>query len=146
MHYLTWRHAEPSLVLVAVVWYALRSDPRRAGVFGLIAGVCEDLLGGSMTGAHTGGAWTIATTATALFVSALSQRFFADSIPVVAAVVAIATLVSRLFYWTVMSLEGYPAGYARAHFHEALWEALLNAILIAVLMLGTRVLERRTVR
>ncbi len=143
MHYLMWRHAEPSLVLVAVVWYALRTDARRAALFGLIAGVCEDLLGGALTGSGTGGAWTIATPATALLASSLSQRFFADSIPVVAAAVAIATLFRRLLFWIIMSLEGYPKGYAQLHFHEALWEALFNVVLIVALMLAARVVESR---
>ena len=146
MHYLAFRHAEPSAVLVAVVWYALRTDARRAALFGLIAGGCEDLLGGSLTGGGTGGALTIATTATALLVSSLSQRFFADSIPVVGTAVAIATLFLRLLYWAVMSLEGYPRGYAQVHLHQALWEALLNVVLVAVLMLGARLLENRPSR
>jgi rod shape-determining protein MreD len=146
MHYLAFRHAEPSAVLVAVVWYGLRTDARRAALFGLIAGACEDLLGGALTGAGTGGAWTIATTATALLVSSLSQRFFADSIPVVGTAVAIATLFRRLLYWTVMSLEGYPRGYAQVHLHEALWEALLNVVLVILLMLGARMLENRRAR
>ena len=112
MHFLTWHHAEPSLVLVAVVWYALRTDVRRAVLFGLIAGACEDILGGALTGAATGGGWTIATTGTALLVGSLSQGFFADSIPVLTAAVAIGTLLRRLIFWSVLSLEGYPRGYA----------------------------------
>ncbi len=143
MHYATWRHAEPSLVLISVVWYALRTDARRAVLYGLIAGASEDLLGGALTGAGTGGGWTIATTLTALLVSSLSQRFFADSIPVVTAAVAAATLFRRLIFWIVMSLEGYPKGYAGAHFHQALWEALMNVILVMLLMLAARFIERR---
>ena len=143
MHFLTWRHAEPSLVLVAVVWYALRTDLRRAVVFGLIAGACEDILGGALTGAATGGGWTIATTGTALLVGSLSQGFFADSIPVLTAAVAIGTLVRRLIFWSVLSLEGYPRGYAGVHAHQAIWEALMNAAIAAALMLVLRLVERR---
>ncbi len=143
MHYAAWRHAEPSLVLISVVWYALRTDARRAVLYGLIAGACEDMLGGGLTGAGTGGGWTIATTATALLVSSLSQRFFADSIPVVAAAVAVATLLRRLIFWIIMSLEGYPKGYASAHVHQALWEALMNVVLVTALMLAARAVERR---
>jgi len=143
MHFLTWRHAEPSLVVVAVVWYALRTDLRRAVVFGLIAGACEDILGGALTGAATGGGWTIATTATALLVGSLSQGFFADSIPVLTAAVAIGTLVRRLIFWIVLSLEGYPRGYAGVHAHQAIWEALMNAAIAAALMLVFRLVERR---
>ena len=143
MHYFTWHHAEPSLVLVAVVWYALRTDIRRAVVFGLIAGACEDILGGALTGAATGGGWTIATTGTALLVGSVSQGFFADSIVVLTAVVAIGTLVRRLIFWSVLSLEGYPRGYAGVHAHQAIWEALMNAAIAAASILFLRLLERR---
>ncbi len=143
MHFLVWRHAEPSLVLVAVVWYALRTDVRRAVVFGLIAGACEDILGGALTGAATGGGWTLATTGTALLIGSLSQGFFADSIPVLTAAVAIGTLIRRLIFWSVLSLEGYPRGYAGVHAHQALWEALMNAAIAAALMLVFRLVERR---
>lgn len=143
MHFLTWHHAEPSLVVIAVVWYALRTDVRRAVLFGLIAGACEDLFGGALTGAATGGGWTIATTATALLVGSLSQGFFADSIPVLTAAVAIGTLFRRLIFWSVLSLEGYPRGYAGVHAHQALWEALMNAAIAALLMIALRVVERR---
>ncbi len=138
-----WHHAEPSLVLVAVVWYALRTDIRRAAVFGLIAGACEDTLGGSLTGAATGGGWTIATTGTALLAGSLSQGFFADSIVVLTVAVAIGTLLRRLIFWSVLSLEGYPRGYAAVHTHQALWEALMNAAIAAALMLILRLVERR---
>ncbi len=143
MHFLTWHRAEPSLVLVAVVWYALRTDIRRALIFGLIAGACEDIFGGALTGAATGGGWTIATTGTALLAGSLSQGFFADSIVVLTAAVAIGTLVRRLIFWSVLSLEGYPRGYAGVHAHQAIWEALMNAAIAAALMLIVRLAERR---
>ncbi|HEV2261335.1 MAG TPA: rod shape-determining protein MreD [Candidatus Rubrimentiphilum sp.] len=142
MHYAMFRGAEPSLVLVTVVWYALRAGMRRAILFGLIAGAIEDFLGGALSGAPTGGAWTIATTFVALFISALSQRFFSDSVPVVAAVTILATLIRRLIFWSIMSLEGYPHGYATVHFHQALWEAVLNAALMVLLMFAARVMLR----
>jgi len=144
MHFVTWHNAEPSLVLIAVVWYALRTDGGRAVLFGVIAGACEDVLGGAGTAAATGGGWTISTTLTALLVSSLSQGFFADSIPIGAAAVAIATLFRRWIFWIVLSLEGYPRGFAIVHFHQALWEAVMNLLAAAVLMLAARFIERQT--
>jgi len=143
MHFFTWHHAEPSLVLIAVVWYALRTDIRRAVLFGFIAGACEDILGGALTGAATGGGWTIATTGTALAVGSISQGFFADSMVVLTAAVSLGTLLRRLIFWSVLSLEGYPRGYAGLHAHQALWEALMNAAIAAALMLLLRLLDRR---
>lgn len=139
MHYLTFRGAQASAVLLAVAWYALRADLLQAASFGLVAGLCEDIFS-----AQTGIAWTMATPVTALFVSYLSRWFFADSIPILAGVVIVATLVRRMLFWVMMALQGYPPGYARLHLHEALWEALLNAVLVSVLLLFARLRESRT--
>jgi rod shape-determining protein MreD len=141
MHYVTLRGAEASTVLIVVVWYALRADLLHAAAFGLAAGLCEDIFS-----AQTGVAWTAATPLAAMFVSWLSRWFFADSIPILASVVVVATLLRRMLFWVVMALQGYPAGYARLHLHQALWEALLNAILVTVLLLIARWREAREAR
>jgi hypothetical protein len=49
-----------------------------------------------------------------------------------------------MFFWVVMALQGYPTGYARLHLHQALWEALLNALLVTILMLAARLRESRS--
>jgi len=134
VHYVRIRGASPSLVLLVVVWYAVRVDARRAALYGLFAGICEDVLS-----AGTGAAWSISTTLTAVLTSVLSRGFFADSIPLAATMTAVATMLRALFFWIVMSLEGYPSGFAMVHFHQALWEALLNvALMIAVLLVRRR--------
>ncbi len=132
--FLAFRGAAPSAVLVVVVWYAIRVDVRRAGSFGLAAGICTDLLS---TG--TGGAWTVATTLVAIFAALLSRNFFADSLTLAAAVAAVATLLRNGIFWAMMGWQGYPAGLGSIHLHEALWEALLNAILM---VLGTLLARR----
>ena len=142
MHYFVFRNAEISLVLCVVVWYAVRVDTLRAALFGLAAGLCEDVVG-----TQTGGAWTIATTATAIFAGMLSRGFFADSVPLVALIVALATLVRSLLFWIVMALErAYPPGYALLHFHQALWQALLNALFMVAVMLALRYRESVALR
>lgn len=141
VHFVALRGAELSIVLVVVVWYALRSNMLAASIFGLAAGLCEDLLS-----AQTGAAWTLSTTMTAVVVSWLTRWFFADSIPVVAFVVILATLLRRMLFWVVMALEGYPPGYARLHLHEALWEALFNAVFAGIAMIVARRLEERAER
>jgi rod shape-determining protein MreD len=136
-----FRHAEVSVVLVTVVWYAMRVDTRRALLYGLIAGLCEDLLA---TG--TGAAWTIATSVTAILAGAVSRGFFADSIAIVAGLVALATLVRDLVFWIVMALQGYPPGLAGTHFHQSVWQAILDALFVTVVMLLLRYRERATTR
>lgn len=133
MHAVAVRNVVPSFVLVVVVWYAMRVDPRRATLFGLLAGACEDALAPG-----TGASWTIATGASALAASLLWRGFFTDSVPLVAAVTVVATLLRALIFWIVMALFGYPAGLAGMHFHEALFSAVLNVALIIVAMLVVR--------
>jgi rod shape-determining protein MreD len=138
MHFAIVRGAEPSLVLVFVVWFAMRSDMSRALLFGFFAGAGEDVLAFDPSGT-----WTIATTATALLASLPSRRFFEDSIPLFSIVTAGATLLRALLYWIIKSVEGYPAGLATVHLHNALEQALLNAFLAIVVMAILRPLDRR---
>lgn len=132
-HYAAVRGVVPSFVLVVVVWYAVRVDPLRAAVYGLAAGFGEDALAG-----QTGAAWTISTTLTAVLTSLLSRSFFADSIPLAATATVAATLVRALFFWTTMSLEGYPGGLGAMHLREALLAAALNVATMVVAMLVAR--------
>jgi len=133
LHFFAFRHAEISAVLVVVIWYALHADLRRAALFGLIAGACEDVLA-----TQTGAAFTISTTVTAALAGTLSSRFFSDSIPLGFAIMFGATVVRDAFFWTVLALQGYPGGYARMHVHESLWQALLNALVLGCLQLIAR--------
>jgi len=139
MHAFTIHNVEPNLVLVAVVWYAIRVEGWRAAAYGLAAGFALDLL----SFGTTGGAWTIATTAVALVSSTISRGFFADSVPLVATITFVATLVVRLIFWVVMSFEGYPRGLAMIHFHEALFEAVLNALVMTVVIVVNRRFDSR---
>jgi rod shape-determining protein MreD len=136
VHYLAVRNVVPSFVLIVVVWYAIRVDARRAAIYGLAAGLCEDVLS-----AHTGAAWMISTSLSALLASLLSRGFFADSIPLVIAITAIATLVRALCFWIVMALFGYPPGLGPMHFHEALAQAALNVAVVVAAMLVVRRFE-----
>ncbi|MBV8721008.1 MAG: hypothetical protein JO277_02590, partial [Candidatus Eremiobacteraeota bacterium] len=84
---------------------------------------------------------TISTMLTATLTSVLSRGFFADSIPLVSLVTVVATLLRALLFWTVMSIEGYPSGMAGVHFHQALWQSLLDAIVMVAAMLVVRRIE-----
>ncbi len=138
LHFVTIHDVAPSLVLVAVVWFAIRVNTRRAAIYGLAAGVCEDILATA-----TGGAWTISTTLVAIIAGTLSRGFFADSLPLVSLITAVATLLRWLLFWMVMALEGYPSGLATMHFHQALLQAVLNAAVMIAVMLAVRRYEHR---
>ncbi len=139
MHYAIVNGAEPSLVLVAAVWFAMRTgDPAKAALFGFLAGAGEDVLA-----FDPAGTWTIATTVTVLLASLPTRRFFEDSIPLFALVAGCATLLRSFVYWSAKSLEGYPAGLATIHFHKALEASVLNAALAILVMAVARRFERR---
>jgi len=133
VHYFAIRNVVPSFVLAVVVWYAIRVDARRAAIYGLVAGLCEDALS-----AQSGAAWTIATSLSALLASVLSRGFFADSIPLVIAITIVATLVRALLFWVVAALGGYPSGLGGMHLHEAVIASALNAIVMVAAMVVVR--------
>ncbi len=137
VHYIAIRGVVPSLVLLAVVWYAIRVDACRAVLYGLAAGLCEDALS-----AQSGAAWTIATSLSAVLASVLSRGFFADSIPLVIVITVVTTLVRSLLYWIVAALGGYPSGLGLMHLHEAVLASVLNAAVMVVAMLLGRRFER----
>jgi rod shape-determining protein MreD len=136
LHAFAIRDVVPSIVLLVVVWYAIRVDAPRAALFGLAAGLCEDILA-----ATSGGAWTISTTLVAILAGMLSRGFFADSIPLVGTIVAFATLVRSLLFWTVMGIEGYPPGLGALHFHQALLQAAMNVACMLATMFAVRRFE-----
>ncbi|MBC5829537.1 MAG: rod shape-determining protein MreD [Candidatus Eremiobacteraeota bacterium] len=133
LHYFTFRNAECSPVLVVVVWYAIASDFRRATIFGVCAGFLEDALSGG-----TGGAWTASTAVTAFFTAMLSRSFFSDSIPLLAAILVVATLLRNAIFWWMMEIQGYPTGVGYVHFHQTLWQAGYNALFMIASVLLSR--------
>jgi rod shape-determining protein MreD len=133
VHALAIRSVVPSLVLVVVVWYAIRVDARRAAIYGLVAGLCEDVLSPG-----TGAAWMLSTGISAVIASLLSRGFFADSIPPVMGITLVATLLRTLLFWVAMALTGYPAGLGTMHLHEALFAGLLNAAIVVIAMIAAR--------
>jgi len=137
VHYVAIRGVVPSLVLVVVIWYAIRVDARRAALYGLVAGLCEDALS-----AHSGAGWTIATCLSAVVASVLSRGFFADSIPLVILITVVATLIRALIYWVVAALGGYPPGLGAMHLHEAVLASALNVAVMVIAMLAARRFDR----
>jgi rod shape-determining protein MreD len=133
MHIFTFRNVVPSIVLVAVVWYAIRVDATRAAAYGLAAGALEDMLG---TG--TGAAWAISTMIAGVTAQMISRGFFADSFPLVATITVAATCIRQLAFWIVWGFEGYPPGLATMHFHETIVMAAMNAVLMMLVMVISR--------
>jgi rod shape-determining protein MreD len=138
---LTFRGAVPSLVTLAVVLYASRAGARRGAQLALPAGLLLDVFAG------TGGGFTLATTLVAILVGGLSRRMFADGVFAPAFLCGVAILFRDLIFWSVMGLEGYPRGFAIPHLHEALWRALLTALVafIWLVVRGRLVTDKTTI-
>ncbi len=137
VHWLAVRGVVPSLVVIAVVFAAVRMRVTAAVLLGALAGLLEDALGAS------GGAWTIATCAVAVLASWTTRRFFTDSVSVTLGAVALCTLLRAAIFWSIMSLAGYPPGMGTTHLHGALWDTLYTTFIAAVaIIVRTRWNER----
>jgi rod shape-determining protein MreD len=133
------RGAFPSLVLILVIWYAVRSGPREAVLYGTIAGACEDSLAGT-----TGAAWMFSTAFVALIAGALAGVPFARTRLGSAVIVATLTLVRFFAFIIVERIEGRPLALVTLHLHAVLWQSVFNALLLSLaLTVQARILAYR---
>ncbi len=127
--YLTIRGAMPSLVLVVVLWYGLRTNIASGLLFGTVAGALEDALAG-----WTGAAWTLSTAIVGALAGRTAGTVVTESRLWLVPYVAIATIVRYGIATIVLRSEGRVVALPALHAHALLWQALLNA-LIAFLVL-----------
>jgi rod shape-determining protein MreD len=136
---LTLRATVPSFVCIAVVLYAAKAEIRRGVLLAVIAGICEDCVAG------TGGAWTIATTLTALAAGGVARAFFSEGFVALGALVAFGVLLRDAVFWISMSLQGYPRGFAFTHFHAALWQGAFSGLCAMLYLIArSRLVADRT--
>ena len=133
VHQLAIRNVVPSLVLVVVVWYAIRVDARRAALYRISRRVWR-----GRTLAADRRIVDDPTCLSALLAGTLSRGFFADSIPLAASVMVATTLLRALALLDRHGTSGYPSGLGTMHFHETLVQAVLNALVIVVAMIVAR--------
>jgi rod shape-determining protein MreD len=120
-----------SWVLLLVLWYANRTGTAGGFVLGLVAGACEDALAG-----NTGAAWTFSTALVGAGAGRLARTWLGDTKLALVPGVALATLVRYALFSALMTMEGRMLPLGLAHFHAALWQSLLNA-LVALALLAT---------
>ena len=132
VHFIAFRGAVPSLIFLAVATYALRAGPAGAMLIGCAGGLLDDTLAG-----NTGAAWTIATTFSALVISASARVLFTDSPSIFAVLVAVVALVREAVFWATLSLEGFPAGLGTHFVKIAVASALYTAV-IALIVIWAR--------
>lgn len=124
-----FRGAVPSLVLLVVLWYGLRTNVASGLVFGTIAGAFEDALSG-----WTGAAWTISSAIVGALAGRTAGTVVTESRLWLVPYVALATIVRYGIATVVLRSEEHALALPALHAHELVWQALLNA-LIAFLVL-----------
>jgi rod shape-determining protein MreD len=127
--YLAWRGATPSLVLLVVAWYGVRTGGLRGFTFGLLAGACEDALAGS-----TGVAWTFSTALAGLLAGRVARTWLADLQVVLVPGIAALTLFRYAAFVIALQMEGRTLGLPEAHLHVVLWQAALDAGVALILL------------
>lgn len=130
-HALTLRGAQPSPLTVLVVWTGLRCGPTAGGWLGFFGGALEDALGG-------GGAYVLGTTAVGFLAGLFSSRFFADSLPAVAAAVAAGTIVRNAITYLTLELALGERGVYHRLAHATAWEVVLNCSIALIAVLALR--------
>jgi rod shape-determining protein MreD len=127
--HLAIRGATPSLVLLLVLWYGLRTSFPAGLLFGTIAGALEDALAG-----WTGAAWTISSAIVGALAGRTAGTVLTESRLWLVPYVALATVVRYGIYAVVLRAEGHVVALPATHAHALFWQALLNG-LIAYLVL-----------
>ena len=127
----------PASCSSVVVWYAIRVDAPRAALFGLVAGLCEDVLARAnrrrlddCDGVDRGAS------------PACSRAdFLPIRIPLVCAIDRGGHADARVDLLDGHGLRRLSAGIAGQHFHQALLEAALNVAVMLLAMLLARRFE-----
>ncbi len=127
--HLAFRGAIPSLVLLLVIWYGLRSDTPSGLLLGAIAGACEDALAG-----WTGAAWTISTAIVGALAGRTAGSFVSESRLWLVPYVALATFLRYGIYALILRAEDRALILPATHVHALVWQALLNALLAYLLL------------
>jgi cell shape-determining protein MreD len=136
------RDAFPSLVLTLVIWYALRSGPRAALLYGTLAGACEDALA-----ATAGAAWMFSTAFVAFGAGLLGLVPQARTRWGSATIVAVLTLARFVAFLVVERIEGRSLTLVTPHLHAVVWQSLFNALLMSLgLVLQARAVAYRVAR
>jgi len=131
LHALRLRGGHLGLVVLVAVWFATRAGVARGLLFALIAGACEDAVAG-----NSGAAWTFATPL-AVAAGGGALRLLGSANPLVFAAFAGATAILRLVLFRLIAqLQGGSAGFDASALHAALWSALLDAALAAIVLLA----------
>ncbi len=131
------RGATVSWVLLLVLWCANRTGTGAGFVLGLVAGACEDALAG-----NTGAAWTFSTALVGAGAGRLARTWLGDTKLALVPGVALATLVRYALFNALMVAQGRMLPLALMHFHEALWQALFNALVALALLAAFPMLGR----
>ena len=127
--FLAFHGATISFVLLVVAWYGVRSGVARGFALGLLAGACEDALGGG-----TGVAWTFATGIAGACAGRVARTWLADTKLALVPGIAVLTFARFVLFAIGMKLQGRPLDLIALHAHAALWQSALDAGVAYVLL------------
>lgn len=122
LHRIQWHNGVVSMVVIALVFATRACSQRNALLLGAFCGFVEDALCGS------GFAWTISTAAVAFAVNRLAKVVEIERYVFVVAVIAIATFVRDLLFWSVTLITGAPLAFLAHDLHMSLWNTALTTI------------------
>lgn len=123
------RGAMPSLVLLVVAWYGLRTGTARGIACGLLAGACEDALAGS-----SGFAWTFATGFAGALAGRAARPRLSDMKLLVLPLVFALTGVRYFVFAALMQAQSRPLTLGSQAVHAVLWQSIFNAALAFVVL------------
>lgn len=116
--------AVPNFLLLAVIGIALIEGPRYGTIAGFTAGLAFDLIG---TGPI--GPMALVLCVVGVLVGSLQENMFAEGWRLPVTVVLIASFVTELGYWIVLSIAGVSGSFGATFANVMLPGALYNGVL-----------------
>ncbi len=118
------KNALPDLVLVFVIFYALLNDAKKAGCYGFLCGLLEDLLLGRFIGINA-----LAKGLTGYIIGALQGHVFKENLAVGVLSVLVGTFLHLIFLFVISLLSTAVFELNQGVFITLFYQALLNSIL-----------------
>jgi len=117
------RTVRVDLCLIALVGYALGTDPQRGFVLGVLAGLAADLIGGGQLGVCALGYGVVG-----LFVGGLQQNLFEGTIVMYGLLVLVSAVVGSLVVYSALRVYGPTHNYLVELLRTLLPSAVATAV------------------
>lgn len=119
----------PDLVLIVVVYWALKEGPASGWFVGMAGGAMVDIFSAGRLGLHS-----LTLAATGLLVALSSAPLYRTHLTTRIFIVAVSTLISSLLYYLLLVVFSSPPPWSYA-WREALWPSIWQTTLVSPLWL-----------